>query len=351
MLQGRTYVPMLHGRLAEMRALKELPSDTKNIIFPLIKARPWLGAKSLDKMWETINTAFEARSFGLDLDRTKFDPDDERPAYREFADLFDANNGFKNYYDLVENLERAVPIFRPGNDLQIPAQLDFIEKIGRGLIVFADVSAPINVAQIAEHCEQRHLENVVFAFDCGWGDDILQRAALCGGLIQSVLAHNENFEIVVGASSFPSSFTGRGEAFNLPIVERQLFQAVRKGINIGDIFYGDWGSTRPPADPVPMKNVPRIDFALRANWRCWRSNGDETYQDIAVRALHDDSWSGELGIWGEYMIEATAVGAAISIRAPAMAAAARVNIHMHVQAHFDNPAGLIIGDEPVGDDI
>lgn len=351
MLQGRTYVPMLHGRLAEMRALKELPNDTKNMIFPIIKARPWLGAKSLDKMWETIENALGPRTFGLDLDASKLLLMDQRPAYLEFAALFDPSNGFNNYYDLVSELDRAVPVLRTGGDMQVPAQLDFIENLGRGLIVYVDVTAPIDVGQVAEQCNVRNLENVVFAFDCGWGVDILQRAARCVGLINSALAHNEDYEIVVGASSFPNSFVNMGDTFNLPIVERQLFQAVRQGINIGEIYYGDWGSTRPPADAVPMKNVPRIDTAMRTNWRCWRSDGEETYQDIAQRALIDDSWAGNLGIWGEYMIEATAEGAAVAIKAPAMAAAARVNIHMHVQAHYDNPEGLVVGDEPVGDDI
>ncbi len=351
MLQGRTYVPMLHGRLAEMRALKELPNDTKNLIFPIIRARPWLGSKSLNKMWETINGAFADRAFALDLDRSKYLPADERAAYQEFANLFDPANGFKAYYDLIAGIERAVPVFRSGNDLQIPLQLNAAASLDRGLVVSVDVTAPFDVAAIAAECVDRELENVVFAFDCGWGHDILERAAVCAGLVQSVLQQSEDFEIVVGASSFPNSFVGLGENFDLPIVERQLFQAVRQGINIGEIFYGDWGSTRPPADPVPMTNVPRIDSAARTNWRCWRSDGDESYQDIAERALADPTWSSNLGIWGEYMIEATAEGAPIAIKAPAMAAAVRVNIHMHVQAHFDNPEGLIVGDEPVGDDI
>jgi Beta protein len=190
---------------------------------------------------------------------------------------------------------------------------------------------------------------VVFVFDCGWGREILSQAAACVGHIEQLLDVNEDFEIVVGGSSFPDSFAKQGERIVMPMIERLLFQEVRRNLNRGDLFYGDWGSTRPPSDPVPMKNVPRIDFALPGQWIAHRSGGDESYNSLAGEVLEDDAWADGLGIWGEYMIESTAAGLDPSIKSPAMAAAVRVNLHMHIQANFDDPADMVVADEPFED--
>jgi hypothetical protein len=82
MLEGRAYVPLLHARLAEIRALRELPEVSKNLFVPVVKLRPWLNSKSLDKAIEVVEQAVGNRLFGLDLDETKYEPnpDPDRPA-------------------------------------------------------------------------------------------------------------------------------------------------------------------------------------------------------------------------------------------------------------------------------
>jgi hypothetical protein len=195
------------------------------------------------------------------------------------------------------------------------------------------------------------LDNAVFIVDCGWGRDILSQAAICAGIVQKLVDKSDDLEIVISGSSFPDAFAGLGERFEIDARERALFQEVRRAVNRGNLNYGDWGSTRPPADPVPMRNIPRIDIAKPANWVCWRSEDGENYEEVAQRVLDDPAWDGSLGIWGEYMIESTAEGSEGSIRSPAMAAAVRVNLHLHQQANYGNPDGLHVGDEAVGDDL
>jgi Beta protein len=140
MLQGRTYVPMLHARLAEMRALHELPSTTKNKLFPIIRTRPWLNSKSLDAVWQKINDAFPERMFGLDLDATRNIPGKESEAYQAFRKLFVPNDGFSAYYNMVAEREWAVPVLRSvGFSFpEIERQLEHVVKLDRGLIVRAE---------------------------------------------------------------------------------------------------------------------------------------------------------------------------------------------------------------------
>lgn len=355
MLEGRAYVPLLHARLAEIRALRELPNSSKNLTVPIVKLRPWLNSKTLDRALEVVEEAVGNRLYGLDLDDYKFEvaPDPSKPARVEFSALFDPTDAFRNYYDLVESGPNRIPVFRniASQNPQISDQLDQAEELERGLFVRASPALPGALLTVANLVIERDMDNVVFVLDCGWGRDILAQAAICTGIVQSLVDKSDELEIVVAASSFPNSFVGIGDRGEFLANERRLFQEVRRLVNGGNITYGDWGSTRPPSDPVPMRNIPRIDLARPSDWVCFRSEDGEEYDDIAQRAMSDAAWDGALGIWGEYMIEATATGADGSIRSPAMAAAVRVNLHLHQQANFDNPDGLHVGDEAVGEDL
>jgi hypothetical protein len=352
MLEGRTYVPLLHARLAEMRALRELPTSTKNLIFPVIKIRPWLNAKQLQKVFQVIADGFGDRAFGLDLDRKKFDPQSVKQAHQEFAKLFDSEDGYAAYYGCVAEAANRIPVLRRnGNTPELERQLDHVVELDRGVVCRIEVDQPGDYIQVAQAFAARAIENVVFVMDGGWRLDVLNQAAGATILTNGVLDVSEEFEIVVAGSSFPNAFADMGDRAEFPINERILFQSVRQNINRGNLYYGDWGSTRPPTDPVPMTNVPRIDMARRENWTAWRSEGGESYADIAQRVLADQIWTGDTSLWGAYMIASTAQGLDPAIRAPAMAAAVRVNFHMNVQARFDAPDGLVIEDEPVGEDL
>lgn len=354
MLEGREYVPLLHTRLAEVRAMRELPDASKDLLVPIFKLRPWLNSKALGRALEVIEEAVGNRLYGLDLDHTKFkaEPDPEKPAQGEFAALFSSNGGFEQYYELIQQGNNRVPVYRDTSSAAgIDEQLDHVEEIGRGVFIRIDVNQPGALLPIANRVSVRGIDNPVFVIDCGWGRDILSSAALASALAQNLVDISEDFEIVIAGSSFPDSFAGLGDRFEIDAIERRLFAEVRRQVNFGHLVYGDWGSTRPPSDPVPMKNVPRIDTAKPTNWVSWRSEDEESYVEVAERTIADSAWDGRLGVWGEYMILATAAQEEVRIKAPAMAAAVRVNLHLHQQANFDNPNGLHVGDEAVGDDL
>lgn len=354
MLEGRSYVPILHLRPAETRAYRELDSNTKNLILPMFALRPWLTAKSLSRSLEVLNEAVGDRDFALDLDHRKFDPNSEREAVVDFCRLFNPDNGFERYYEYVDGIGRALPVFRHMNEnfVQIERQLEHLNDLARPFFVRVNVDSPQNFLEVGRACQVFGPENVCFVFDCGWSRSVQEKAARCVGLVNSLLDVSVDYNIVVAGSSFPEQFAGLGDRFDFGINERQLFADVRRALNRGQLIYGDWGSTREPREEqIPMRAVPRIDFAGADIWRCWRSDDGEDYIDLARRTMNDPTWDGDIGSWAEYMIVATAERQEARIKAAAMASAVRINSHLHQQANLENPGGFRVSDEPVGDDI
>lgn len=54
--------------------------------------------------------------------------------------------------------------------------------------------------------------------------------------------------------------------------------------------------------------------------------------------IASDVWDADLRVWGTQMIERTALGDRDAITSPARSTAARINIHLHRQIFFDDPA-------------
>lgn len=335
-----------------MRALEELPTATKNLIFPIVRIRPWLNSKSLLRSTERLDEAFGNRYFGLDLDAILRGQKDT-VAYAEFEELFDQEAGWKNYYGFVRAHPFSVPVLRTSGDLQLDLQLSNVCEIDRGLVVRVDVQSPISLNLIAETILQNRIENVVFVFDCGWRERLLQVQAACVGLIKSVASVSTEFEFVAGGGDFPlKGFDNKGPQFSIPGEERDLVQAIRREINEVEVIFGDWASAREPkVEKAIMRSRPRLDMPTRTGWDCWRSPTNAgTYQDLAIRASQARQLGQMSDLWGEQMIIATRDGSEPAIKGPTTAAAVRINLHMILQAHYD-AGGPPVGDELVTDEL
>ncbi|WP_226698720.1 beta family protein [Qipengyuania gaetbuli] len=351
MFQGLDYVPLLHARLAEIRALEGLEDVTKRRIFPIVRVRPWFNARSIDRAYEVIEEAIGEGNYGFDLDSTKFDPASERPSMIEFARLFDPDHGYENYYDTVFQGQYRIPVYRglADPDPQIAFQLEHVARIGRGLIVRVPITSPGAYLAICEQCLELGINNTAFVFDAGWRQDVLEQSGVTVGLVNSLFDITDQFEVSVAASSFPDQFQDMGERASRPIREVEFFDTVRGQVNRGNFTYGDWGSTRSPTEGGFARVRPRIDMADVFNWTFWRSDGEETYEEICQRVVADQLWDGNLDAWGKFLIQSTADQNGTIIKSPVMAAAARVNLHLIAQAHKNDPEGYQTPDTPVGD--
>lgn len=355
MLENTPYCPTLHARVAEMKALTQLPAPTKDRLFPLIISRPWPNAKHLVRTWEKIGEALGNRRFAVDLDRTKRNSGGGKPAASEFDRLFDSRSGFKNYYDAISEIDLALPVLRisEGVATQLDAQAQHIDGLDRGLVLRIEYGQITNPVRLVSDVLDRFQDVSIFV-DVGWSRDILGREGWASAIVERVSERHPETEIIVSGSSFPNSFTDMGERGVTLLEERFLYNNLVRRHNAATLIYGDWGSTRPPSDPIPMRNVPRIDLPTQSQWISFRRDkeldDDEDYSDIAQRVIDDPEWPADLNIWGTYTIDWTAKGEPGAIRSPATAAAARINIHLHRQAFFGANDIANDGDEPFTDD-
>lgn len=356
MLQNIAYCPILYTRVAEMKALFQLPATSKDRIFPVLSARPWPNANQLSRTWEKIGEAFGARRFALDLDPTRRVTTSSKPAAEQFAALFDPSSGFAAYYEAVEGVPFAIPVLRlSGTDIDdLEGQARHIERLDRGSVLRLTFTGSAPPLRLLTSVINRVPDLTIFV-DMGWSNDLVAREAWASQLIGQVADLAPETELVVAGSSFPDTFASIGARGILAVAERGIYSSLVRRHNSVSLVYGDWGSTRPPSTlDVPMRNVPRIDVPAASQWVFFRQDKSrsvpEDYEDVARRAVNDRDWPGELRLWGTYAIESTAQGLPGAIRSPGTAAAARINIHLHRQAFFG--ADVITGDadEPFTDD-
>lgn len=338
-----------------MKALAQLPAATKDRLFPLIIGRPWPNAKHLVRTWEKIGESIGNRRFAFDLDRTKQNSGGSQPAAEEFDRLFEVRNGFENYYRAISQIEGALPVLRVsgGSIVEFDAQSDHIHNLDRGLILRIEWGLVSNPISLITTVLTRFVDVIIFV-DVGWSRDILGREMWASSIIEYVSREYPEIELVVSGSSFPDSFSNIGNRGVVRVEERFLYNNLVRRHNSASLVYGDWGSTRPPSDPAPMTNIPRIDLPTSGEWISFRRNKnlstEESYGDIAQRVMSDPSWPSALSIWGTYTIDWTARGEPGAIRSPGTAAAARINIHLHRQAFFGVNEIVSDGDEPFTDD-
>lgn len=352
MLEDKQYCPILYTRLGEVKALFQLPAASKDRLFPILVARPWPNAKLLSTTWDRIVEALGARRFGLDLDETRHNAPSKRPlAAAAFNELFEPGNGFENYFGLVESIPNAIPVLRmPGGTLEaLPAQAAHVARLDRGIIVRIRNGFTRNPLEVVTTVLEQ-FPDVTLVVDAGWSRDLLSLELWASSIVAAAADLRPEIELVVAGSSFPDTFTNVGARRPLPANERFLFSSLVRRHNAATLIYGDWGSTRPPSEPTPMKMIPRIDLPMPEEWISFRSVNEEDFPDIARRIMADPLWPNHLDIWGTYTISCTANDLPGAIRNAATAAAVRVNIHLHRQAHhgaIDLPND---GDEPYSDD-
>lgn len=351
MLENVSYCPLLKARVAEMKALSQLPDASKDRIFPVLAVRPWPNAKRLDHAWEKVEEVLEDHRFALDLDRSKRGASDS-PAGSEFTALFGPADGFSAYYELVGTFDRAVPVLRweGAEPADLQRQLAHVERLDRGLVLRLQHDLPGNHAAVLASVLELHPDTTV-VIDGGWSRELLLREAWASNLVRIATSVRDDIEIVIAGSSFPQSFANMKERAETRIDERFLYDAIRRQHNAAVVTYGDWGSTREQTPATPMKSRPRLDLPMPREWVSFRSVDGEDFQAVAARVVEDKFWSSTLGIWGTYVFKATADDLPGAIRSPAMATAARINIHLHKQAQFGAAQEVNDGDEPFTDDL
>ena len=334
MLEAIDYVPILHTRVAEVKALSNVPTPLKDFIFPLFVLRPWQNASHIDFFWDKVTDAISDRPFAVDLDG-QYEIKAGRSSDQEFDALRNPQGGFQEYFDFVRaHSQFAVPVIQHrGADAEcVSEQARLANQLGRGAFYRLPVGSAQALTLLTDHVLDQ-VERLVVVIDAGWGLNILEHQVWASGVVDRCMQAEEQPEFVVAGSSFPNSFSHIRGREELPIYERELFSAVSRRHNEAEITYGDWGSTRPPSSSGGGGEIPpRIDWPRLGDWVCFRADDGESYQDVANSVIEEDDWDPDHSSWGMYLIQSTAEGAPNGIRTPGAAAAARINLHLISQA-------------------
>lgn len=341
MLAAINYVPLLRTKPAEVTAFHTLSGVEKAATFPLFLSKPWQNANHFQKTIDKVKGAVGTIPFAFGIDREFRGGAAKQPAQSEFDALFDATQGFAAYYECLEGIGNAVPIFvGGGNADQVLMQLGQADTLGRGLIVRftrEEITPILNLAGSIPPLPH----DTVFVVDAGWHRDILQLQQWSIATVQRVLAALPDAEIVVMASSFPDSFSsivGHGE---VTLHEPSVYSVVRASFNEARMIYGDWATTRPPQSGGGGTIPPRIDIPMIGSCNVFRADLDmsETYADMASLAASHECFETVPNCYGRTLIESTHDGAGIT--GTQRATEARINIHM---AKHSAP-GIAVGTE------
>jgi hypothetical protein len=342
------YLPMLSLRPAEMRALEELPNLTKDRLLPIVHLRPWVASHRLENAMDRISDAYGDRRVIIAMGERE--QANERPVHSQLEDLRLPREGFRRWCEFFEENENYIPAMQFSPEVpEEEAQIARIFGLDRGLVVIVERPAFGFIELIARRVGERSDggRGVCFVVDFGVASqDHLLVAATASNYIAAIKKGSPEAFVAISASSFPDNFVNLNDQ---PIYERRLFDQLSAQ---SDIIYSDRGSARVerPAGGSGAP-APRIDYPLFTRWAFYRSGdkvGFSGYQQQASRLMKaeaDAVWNPKLRVWGTQMIERTAAGDTSAIGSPAKATAARINLHLHLQAFYNNPGAAEDTDE------
>lgn len=348
MLVEKTYVPILRTRVAEIEAFRQLSSEAKELIFPVFLLRPWPNANHLSLAVDRIVEAAAGHPFGLGLDRDKYLAGSSRPAQGEFDSLFSHDQGYRGYFEFVENVPDAVPVLQATPDAnQLLLQLGRAEELDRGLIVHQLRGVTIPITQSVINLPPLP-HDTVFVVDAGWSRDVLQMQAWALAVAQQIVGQLPDAEVVVASSSFPSSFGHIVGDEEEQAFESEVFGTVRLNLQAANLTLGDWGSTRPSQSGGGGKIPSRVDIPRPRSWQIFRADpdNDSGFVEIAQDAIAHPCFSTVPECWGKLQVEATN-GDGAGITGVKKNTSCRINMHMTVQSGASN--GIEQDEQPYED--
>jgi len=325
-----------------MNGLQYLPRATKERMTPCILLAPWVNSGTLDKAIERVKKAFRGQNFILDIDRDYEFTDLESSPQQRLVELLKASDAYSNWCEFVVEHDDMIPCIQTRNqsEADIRRQIDRYQDAGRSYCLRLHMHRfPVNADDIVAALTAKGSADFCIILEGGWTRDPLTLFAWFDGIITGVLGPLvADIPIILSCTSMPKVFHQFEDGITaIPFSNHELVAQVRRNHNRRRIVYGDWGSTR-PREPSGFAQRPldRIDYPTAGHWLIARNkDGKWDFEDAARAIVARPEWEGDLGIWGEEMIEATAINKELGIDTPQKNVAARVNIHLHRQAFID----------------
>ncbi|MEL7797963.1 beta family protein [Idiomarina loihiensis] len=365
------YIPILAISPAEMLALEELPEKDKDLILPLFPLKGWVGSHKLKNTTERIKKSIGDRKWIACIDDAFLYENKEflltgnypdREVFLEIERLLLPDDGFNNWYEFMLSQTNAIPSVLWGSPKNVYTQITKLSMLGRGVVIRVNAkTSRTEIELVFKAIVDNNLDDLLFILDLDQiTRDTISQVSQIQAQIESVNRAISPSIFSVSSSSFPSSFSGYHKGEN-SIYERILFNKVRSNLQNIRFVYSDRGSAR--ADKIKGGGgipSPRIDYPLSNDWRFIRQEYDdsdspydgekeELYTSIAQELIKEPFWEPELRLWGTQLIELTSLRDKYAINSPSKATAARINIHLHMQLHYDSAVNLIDTDDEWSD--
>jgi hypothetical protein len=344
-LENKNYVPTLAIRASEMNGLEFLPGATKDRMTPCFLLAPWANSNSIDRSIVRIERAFPNRPYFLDIDPGYEFTNLENEAQRELRLLMDPQNCYANWASFVGEHDNIWPCIQHSaqSEAELRTQIASFQEFGRPYCLrLVRDRLPANLAELIRAVSAAGSADFAVILEGGWTRDPLSLAGWFNGIMVGALNEiDATVPIVLSCTSIPDMFTAFSgeEPTTVPFANRQLVDDVIRNTNRARIIYGDWGSTRPrQQNGFANRPLDRVDYPTERAWLIARNKEDQwDFRDAAIAILDSSLWNGNLGIWGEEMIQNTSVNKELGIDTPQKNVAARVNIHLHRQAFYGQP--------------
>jgi len=338
------YLVTLCIRPAEMSGLKELPGATKDRITPLVLLAPWLGTTPLTRALEKFEESYPARPYYVDVDTYYRLNDNINEAKETWLKLASKPADITTWHDLISRFPNANPclLMADQNLENVRAQISWARANNRTFCIRMNLADGIGsgippwIQELIAALVAEGATDYTIVFDFGWVPDPLIIGATVSGYIESLLFDiPPTIPVVVSYTSFPKDFTPYDGVAECVFKNRDLIGQIQKTTN-KKIVYGDWGSTKPRNYDRASTPKTRIDYPSDTSWIIARGQEEEiSFRNAAEHIVKNKKWSGHLGIWGEQLIDGTAQGQAFAIDTMPKMYAARINIHIHRQAFYD----------------
>lgn len=345
------YFPVLKVAPSEFTALHHLPNSDRDAFLPIIRLRPWRGAKKFESVLSKIDYAIgKDRSYIADVAELG-STDTECKAF--ISSLKSSSNGYSNWVDFCASQKRTIPVVqitRPV-DSNFVKQLCSLRDLGRGVVITLrrESAWDMDALEAASQVDFAAAP-VLVVFDYGQIEprtDLLIASATITQLANSCLSKlkSSSVKFVVVSSSFPSNFAEiNRETFRVPIQERQLFELVSaSGISFR---YGDYASVFAGERGFSRGGAPRIDLPKQTRWTYHRKETGG-YQAAAIAVTHDRDWDPNLIIWGTERIKDASNGVLSGFTYAQAWTGVRIHLHLHQQANF----GKSVEDINITDEI
>ena len=345
MFRIQKYVATLGIRLAEMSGLKELPDVTKDSLTPIALLAPWLTATPLSRALDKFEESYPKRHYFVDIDTSYEVNENPNEAKNQWMELAMTPPNIISWMNLLKDYPYANPclLMRGSSSIEdARIQARWARENGRMFCVRVTLvdgtasSIPDWVEPFIADPENYEVDDYFVVLDFGWVPRNFKLAeSNVNNISVFVSKVPNNIPVVISFTSFPKEFSEYDGLGRLPFDSRQIVANVAEKAG-RQVTYGDWGSTRPRTKGFAGKPRIRIDYPMVDAW-VFSRNSDEnlTFQDAAIELTRSGHWNGNIGIWGEKLIEGAAKGSEFAINSIPKMSAARINIHLHLQTFHE----------------